>query len=300
MNELIGQKIEHKKFGKGIITKVKYPLLHVDFNGVTRKFVIEIALENKTITGTYSTMLALRNSKKNYNQDKQDLINMHKEYSDTPQNTHKPFTKEMQPVIAEGRELTKTWWGKHWNKNLERYSDYNSRIGRGRNYIRKGAIIDLKINTGTVNALVAGSRQNHYKVTINIDPLAEENKARLFNLCKNKITSMESLISGEFPEEYEQLFMDPKYGFFPTSKEIHFDCTCPDWAYMCKHVTAVLYGIGVRLDDDPTLFFKLRNIDMEQLMEKTMADKLDSILLNADKHSDRELDPGEIKELFGI
>lgn len=86
----------------------------------------------------------------------------------------------------------------------------------------------------------------------------------------------------------------------PEKIEIKFKCSCPDSARMCKHVAAVLYGIGARLDEDPILFFKLRCIDFQKLLKKSMEDKMQSMLKNADKKSDRVIDDAEIFDLFGV
>jgi len=57
-----------------------------------------------------------------------------------------------------------------------------------------------------------------------------------------------------------------KAGMFPSPKDISFTCSCPDWASMCKHVAAVLYGIGARLDHRPELLFTLRKVDQQGLI----------------------------------
>ena len=111
---------------------------------------------------------------------------------------------------------------------------------------------------------------------------------------------METLILGEFPKEFDELFKASKNGLFPYPKEIHFNCSCPDSATVCKHVAAVLYGVGARLDNDPILFFKLRDIDFEELLKKSMEDKMQNMLKNADKKSKRVIDDNEVFDLFGL
>lgn len=206
----------------------------------------------------------------------------------------------MEPVIIQGRALGKTWWAKAWNQNLESYADYSSRIARGRSYVRKGAVLDLKISKGEARALVRGSASKPYQVIIHIDPLKKEKWARVTELCNNRIDNMEQLLDGKFPKELEVLFTDKEYGLFPSPKEIYFDCTCPDWAYMCKHVAAVLYGIGARLDSDPLLFFELRDLDVKELLKKSMEKKLDNMLKNAENKSEREISPEDVFDIFGI
>jgi len=208
--------------------------------------------------------------------------------------------QDIEPVVIEGRTLVKNWWGKSWNKNLESYADYSNRIGRGRSYVRNGAVLDLKITQGSVHALVQGSRKNPYKVIIEIDTLNSDNWKRITRLCNNRVASMETLINGKFPIELQEIFTDKRFGLFPSPDEINFECNCPDWAYMCKHVAAVLYGIGSRLDKDPLLFFELRGVDGKALIKKTMESKLKSMLKNASKKSHREIEDKDIGDIFGL
>ncbi|KJS20119.1 MAG: SWIM zinc finger-containing protein [Clostridiaceae bacterium BRH_c20a] len=206
----------------------------------------------------------------------------------------------IEPVIIEGRTLAKSWWGKAWNLNLESYADYRNRIARGKSYVRNNTVLDLKISKITVEAKVQGSRSKPYDVKIRIDALSSKKWEQVIALCNHRIDSLEQLIEGKFPKELEVLFTERKYGMFPSPKEIHFDCSCPDWASMCKHVAAVLYGIGARLDLDPMLFFELRDLDGQELVRKSMERKLESMLKNAGKKSKREIADEDISGLFGL
>jgi uncharacterized Zn finger protein len=207
---------------------------------------------------------------------------------------------EIEPVIIEGRTLAKSWWGKAWNLNLESYADYGNRIARGKSYVRSNTVLDLKIYKGTVEAKVQGSSSKPYDVKINIDALSSTKWEQIIALCNHRIDSLEQLVEGKFPKELEVLFKERKYGMFPSPKEIHFDCSCPDWASMCKHVAAVLYGIGARLDLDPMLFFELRDLDGQELVRKSMERKLENMLKNAGKKSKREIADEDISDLFGL
>ena len=207
---------------------------------------------------------------------------------------------DLEPVLIEGRNISNTWWGKAWNKNLEHYADYSNRISRGRSYVRNGAVLDLKMEAGVVKALVQGSAKKPYKIEITIAPLAQERWDSMLSLCNHKIDSLEALVEGNFPKELEDLFTVKGKGLFPIDNEIKFSCSCYDWADMCKHVTAALYGIGARFDQDPTLFFMLRNIDFEVLLKKTIEQKMQSMLKNADKKSNRVLDDKDVFGIFGV
>jgi uncharacterized Zn finger protein len=206
----------------------------------------------------------------------------------------------IEPIIIEGRTLTKSWWGKAWNKNLESYADYENRIARGKSYVRNNAVLNLKIHKGKVEALVQGSSSKPYVVEIRIDGLSGEKWAQVTALCNHRIDSLEQLVEGKFPHELGVLFTEKKYGLFPAPKEIHFDCNCPDWASMCKHVAAVLYGMGARLDVDPMLFFELRALNGQELVRKSMEQRLDSMMKNAGKKSKREIAEQDIANVFGL
>lgn len=206
---------------------------------------------------------------------------------------------DIRPVAIVGK-LAKTWWGEAWNKNLEGYADYSNRIGRGRSYVRSGAVLDLKISAGEVRALVQGSRAKPYDITIQIKPLSNKKWKAIVERCSRKISNLEELASGKFPAEYMEMFTNRGDGLFPSPAEIRFDCSCPDWASMCKHVAAALYGVGARFDEDPTLFFTLRDIDFSELLKKSIDEKMDSMLKNADKVTNRVMTGVDTRELFGV
>ena len=186
--------------------------------------------------------------------------------------------RDINPVVIRNGKIANTWWGKAWVKNLESYSDYSNRLPRGRSYVKNGAVLDLKISRGTVNAIVQGSRSRPYKIAITIKPIGRNNWKAVCSHCAGKINSLSELLDGRFPEDMAELFTKGGKGLFPSPREIKLECSCPDWANMCKHVAAALYGIGSRMDDDPSLFFTLRGADMEDLVTKAVEVKSKSLL----------------------
>lgn len=209
--------------------------------------------------------------------------------------------EEWEPVnvVAKRPHLATSWWGRAWGDNLERYADFSNRLERGRRYVRSDAVLDLKISEGQVRAKVMGSGSTPYDVTIGISPLSPERAEALVSGCSSKVKDLDSLVKGEFPEDLKEVFYQ-RGGLFPEPGEISFDCSCPDWASMCKHVTAALYGIGVRFDQDPLLFFKLRGIDPEALIDTAVQNRVESMLENADRPSRRIMDDSSWQELFGL
>jgi uncharacterized Zn finger protein len=208
--------------------------------------------------------------------------------------------KDINPIVIEGSKLTDTWWGKAWNKNLESYADYSNRIGRGRSYVRNGAVLDLKIQAGKVTALVQGSRSKPYSLEIDIKPIPKAKWIKIKKACEGKLTSVAKLLEGKFPKELQEVFTEKGNGLFPSPREINFDCSCPDWASMCKHIAAALYGIGSRLDNDPSLFFTLRKVKLEDLVSEVVKSKSKSMLLKATKKSSRVIDDSDVSDMFGI
>ena len=206
--------------------------------------------------------------------------------------------KKLEPVLIKGRTITKNWWGQAWCSNLEQYADYESRLSRGKRYVKTGAVIDLKIEKGKIRAKVQGTRKAPYKTEIRISPLSEEKCQEIINKCSKKIENLEALLSGSFPEELKELFQGTG-GLFPEPKEISFTCSCPDWALLCKHVAAALYGVGARLDENPALFFQLRGINVEHFIDVTLANKVESMLKNAERPSSRIIE-GDVDSLFGV
>lgn len=180
--------------------------------------------------------------------------------------------EELSPVVIEGRKIAKTFWGKAWCDNIESYHDYENRLPRGRSYVRNGAVIDLKIAKGKITALVMGSEL--YEIDITIHELPLEKWEKIKRECAGKIASLIDLINGKLSSEIIELLCRKNDGMFPSPKEIKLNCNCPDWADLCKHLAAVLYGIGARLDEKPELFFLLRGVDQNELFSADIADAL--------------------------
>lgn len=168
------------------------------------------------------------------------------------------------PVTIEGRTIAKTFWGKSWCANLERYSDYATRIPRGRTYVRNGSVLDLQIAKGEIVARVAGS--SLYKIKITIAPVKAAHWKAICRDCAGAIDSLVELLQGRLAKGIMDRVCREGDGLFPSPEEIKLSCSCPDWADMCKHVAAALYGVGARLDEKPQLLFVLRGVDENELL----------------------------------
>ena len=171
---------------------------------------------------------------------------------------------KVSPVVIDGRKIADTFWGKAWCDNLERYSDYANRLPRGRTYVRNGSVVDLQIASGAINALVSGS--SLYEVTLTVKPVPKAKWKSICVDCSGAIDSLVELLQGRLSKGVMERICRQNEGLFPSPPEINLSCSCPDSAYMCKHVAAVLYGVGARLDHQPELLFLLRGVDQKELI----------------------------------
>ena len=177
--------------------------------------------------------------------------------------------KAIQPVNLDGRTIARSFWGKGWCDHLESFSDYANRLPRGRTYVRNGSVCHLDIRPGRIEAIVSGSEL--YNIVIRIKELQAVTWASIKNTCSGHIGSMLELLQGKLSDQVMAIVTDRHHGLFPQPGEIALDCSCPDWADMCKHVAAVLYGVGSRLDSQPELLFLLRDVDAQELIAAEMA-----------------------------
>ena len=203
--------------------------------------------------------------------------------------------RSVAPVVIEGRKIATTFWGKAWCDNLESYHDFESRLPRGRTYVRNGSVIDLQISPLGVRALVIGS--SIYQVSVSIAAVPKAQWQTICEDCAGGIDSLVELLQGRFSKGVMERLCRQDNGLFPSPSEIAFSCSCPDYASMCKHVAAVLYGIGSRLDDKPELLFHLRAVD-----ENDLVAHIETTLPLAKKGPDIEkvLESDDLSALFGL
>jgi uncharacterized Zn finger protein len=199
------------------------------------------------------------------------------------------------PVVVGGRKIATTFWGAAWCDNLERYSDYANRLPRGRTYVRNGSVIDLQIAPGVVSAIVSGSAL--YEIQVRVTAVPKPRWKAVCNDCGGAIDSVVELLQGRFSQGVMARLCHEQTGLFPSPSEITFTCSCPDWASMCKHVAAVLYGIGARLDQTPDLLFVLRKVDQQDLIARASTGLRQA---GTRQQSGKVLDGTDLGEMFGI
>jgi uncharacterized Zn finger protein len=173
------------------------------------------------------------------------------------------------PIEPFRGAVAKTFWGKAWCANLEAYSDYANRMPRGRTYVRNGSVIHLNMSKGQIQAMVMGSVL--YQVTVDISPVSAAKWQAIAAGCAGSIDSMVALLQGKLSTSVMERICEPKAGLFPMPSEITMTCSCPDYAGLCKHVAAVLYGVGARLELQPEMLFSLRGVDAKDLIAQVGA-----------------------------
>ena len=204
--------------------------------------------------------------------------------------------RQPQPIKLDGKKIAKTFWGLKWCENLDKYQDISNRLPRGATYVRNGSVADLVIEPGRVRAIVGGSEA--YTIKIEIKTLAAAEWKSISHDCAQEIESLLDLLQGRFSDGVMQRLTRTDGGLFPRKSEISMSCSCPDYAGVCKHIAATFYGVAARLDQQPDLLFKLRNVDhLELISHATNAASLDQALSSAASGS---LDNSDLESLFGI
>jgi uncharacterized Zn finger protein len=202
----------------------------------------------------------------------------------------------VSPVVIAGRTIATTFWGKAWCDNLESYSDYANRLPRGRTYVRNGSVVHLEIKPGKISAVVSGSEL--YEVEIAISALPAARWKRVKDLCAGQIGSLVELLQGRLSKSVMDVVTRHDEGLFPKPSEIEMNCSCPDWAGMCKHVAAVMYGIGARLDKQPELLFVLRKVDHLELIAGAV--EAAPVAGAGKPRGKKTIAAGDLADVFGI
>src|SRR5208337_5630267 len=172
---------------------------------------------------------------------------------------------------------------------------YDNRLPRGRTYVRNGSVVDLQIAPGRIAAKVSGSEL--YDVAITIQETAKTRWRAICADCAGGIDSLVELLQGRFSKGVMERLCRQEGGLFPRPSDIRFTCSCPDHASMCKHVAAVLYGIGARLDKQPELLFRLHGVDEKELIVHANAARP---LAKKGPAAAKVLGGENLSELFGL
>ena len=202
---------------------------------------------------------------------------------------------DSSPSRSTAARSPRRFWGKAWCDHLESFSDFENRLPRGRTYVRNGSVCHLAIAKGSIEAKVSGSEL--YTVKVSIKTLPSKKWTSLKQRSAGQVGSLLELLQGKLSDHVMEVVTDRKEGLFPAARRNSFHCSCPDWASMCKHVAAVFYGVGARLDAKPELLFLLRGVNHEELIQ---ADAEKAVAAATSRGKSRRIAASEIGEVFGI
>lgn len=163
----------------------------------------------------------------------------------------------------------KTWWGEMWLNALKNI-DYTNRLPRGKTYANTGKVFDIKVKKNKVSGRVLGNYAPYYKVWVKFQRFSEKEKEIIIDLINNSPSILSSLLNHELPLELYYKLSQKGIELFPqSSKDIEFDCNCPDYAPVCKHIAGLIYMISVEIDKDPFNVFKFHDCNLIKLLDSS-------------------------------
>lgn len=160
--------------------------------------------------------------------------------------------------------ICQSFWGRHWCRNLEYFSHWLQRLPRGRSLLRKGGVYGATIQKGKIHAWVAGD--DLYEVSVSVSPIPEEAIRHLTEEAVGSAFSLLDLWEGKLSDHLLEKLTCGENSLLPTPNEVKSVCQCMDWADLCEHGAALLYGAGILFEQSPELLFLLRDIDPASLI----------------------------------
>jgi uncharacterized Zn finger protein len=159
------------------------------------------------------------------------------------------------------------WWVQRWVDLLNNYR-FKKRLERGRRYAREGNILNIEYKGTKVSALVQGTAQEPYKLSIWLDPFSDEDWSYVIDSLAEHALFSAQLLAGEMPSDIEAVFTANGLSLFPFKlAEVHSRCDCPDPKNPCKHIAAVYYQLGDFFREEPFILFRLRGRTKEEILE---------------------------------
>ena len=165
-------------------------------------------------------------------------------------------------------DFAENWWGSGWIEALESLPA-GARWARGKNYARRGQVLSLEVRGGTVEARVQGTRVRPYRCCIDITPWGEDTWERVKQVVGEHAYLAAALLGGRVPPELEDALRREGLSLFPFQEgRLAMACSCPDYSVPCKHLAAVVYLLGERLDQDPFLLFELQGMPRREILRR--------------------------------
>ncbi|MDR0594478.1 MAG: SWIM zinc finger family protein [Bifidobacteriaceae bacterium] len=190
--------------------------------------------------------------------------------------------------------IGQSWWSERFIDVLESFG-MGTRLTRGKNYARRGQVIDLEIEPGVVRASVQGSRARPYRVRIGLNAYSKDQWGKALEALAEDAWYTAKLLAGQMPEQIVDLFDSLGLALFPSrAGDLSMDCSCPDWSVPCKHLAAVFYLLAERFDDDPFAVLAWRGRDREELLTALSAMRVGAV------PADREDEPEAVTPLADL
>ena len=159
------------------------------------------------------------------------------------------------------------WWVAEWMELINSYR-YKKRLERAWIYAREGNVLSIRFEGRRVQARVQGTEPEPYKSKLWLDVLSDEDWDFVLEALSQKARWTCQLLAGVMPDDIERAFAASGKRLFPFKlQEVRSECTCPDKANPCKHISAVYYLMGDRFSEDPFVLFQLRGRSRAQLLQ---------------------------------
>ena len=144
---------------------------------------------------------------------------------------------------------------------------FKKRLERAWEYARSGNVTSIRFEGRRVHARVQGTDEEPYKVKLWLDVLHDDDWNYVLDALTQKARWSAQLLAGVMPQDIERAFAASGKRLFPFKlQEVRSECSCPDKANPCKHVSAVYYLMGDRFSEDPFVLFQMRGRTRAQLL----------------------------------
>jgi uncharacterized Zn finger protein len=192
-------------------------------------------------------------------------------WDDYPEHSSPLPADGIKAQTRAGQNFGKTWWGGKWIVALERLVN-PGRLQRGRSYARRGQVLNIDFSGNRIDSRVQGSRRDPYEVSIEIKSIDDKRWSKVVDVMASQAIFAAKLLAGEMPQDIEDAFGSARVSLFPErAADLLTECSCPDYANPCKHISAVYYLLGERFDSDPFLLFQLRGRSKDQIIAELRA-----------------------------
>ena len=192
---------------------------------------------------------------------------------------------QITTAIGQSGLGNQPWWVEQWMELINSYH-FKKRLERAWAYAREGNVISIRFEGRRVHARVQGTDEDPYKVKLWLEVLSDEDWGYVLEALTQKAKWSAQLLAGIMPSDIERAFASSGRRLFPFKlQEIRSECSCPDKANPCKHISAIYYLMGDRFREDPFVLFQLRGRTRTQLLTD-LAEKRQQVLVKREKSLD--------------